>query len=87
MKTAKTNQSLFPVVFKSPIVNAHNTLFHEAYKHFMFFFCFFFCFFFQIRNIPASILYKSIAGSYRPVSSDGPMSRYRIIKTAYWDIV
>ena len=35
---------------------------------------------------PASILYKSIAGRYRPVSyPDGPVTaRYRFIKNAYW---
>ena len=35
---------------------------------------------------PASILYKSTAGRYRPVSyPDGPISaRYRFIKNAYW---
>ena len=35
---------------------------------------------------PASILYKSIAGRYRPVSyPDGPIAaRYRFIKNAYW---
>ena len=35
---------------------------------------------------PASILYKSIAGRYRPVSyPDGPITaRYRFIKNAYW---
>ena len=37
---------------------------------------------------PASILYESIAGRYRPVSyPDGPISaRYRFIKNAYWVI-
>ena len=36
---------------------------------------------------PASILYKSIAGRYRPVSyPDGPIpARYRFTKNAYWD--
>ena len=36
-------------------------------------------------RIPASILYKSIAGRYRPVSyPDGPITaRYRFIKNAY----
>ena len=36
----------------------------------------------QITLIPASILYKSIAGRYRPVSyPDGPITaRYRFIK-------
>ena len=36
--------------------------------------------------VPASILYKSIAGRYRPVSyPDGPITaRYRFIKNAYW---
>ena len=35
--------------------------------------------------VPVSILYKSIAGRYRPVSlADGPiMARYRFIKNAY----
>ena len=37
---------------------------------------------------PASILYKSIAGRYRPVSyPDGPITaRYKFIKNAYWDL-
>ena len=37
-------------------------------------------------NIPVSILYKSIAGRYRPVRvADGPiMARYRFIKNASW---
>ena len=37
-------------------------------------------------RIPASILYKSIAGRYRPVSyPDGPISaRYRFMKTVHW---
>ena len=36
---------------------------------------------------PASILDKSIAGRYRPVSyPDGPITaRYRFIKNAYWE--
>ena len=34
-------------------------------------------------TIPTSILYKSIAGRYRPVSY--PAARYRFIKNAYWD--
>ena len=36
---------------------------------------------------PASILYKSIAGRYRPVSyPDGPITAcYRFIKNAYWE--
>ena len=36
---------------------------------------------------PASILYKSIAGRYRPVSyPDGPMTaRYRFIQNAFWE--
>ena len=40
----------------------------------------------QYKIIPASILYKSIAGRYRPVSyPDGPITaRYRFIKNAYW---
>ena len=38
-------------------------------------------------NTPASIVYSSIAGRYRPVSyPDGPTTaRYRLIKNAYWD--
>ena len=42
-----------------------------------------------LHYIPASILYKSIAGRYRPVSyPDGPMTaRYRFIKNADWDLV
>ena len=38
--------------------------------------------------VPASILYKSIAGHYRPVSyPDGPITaRYRFIKNAYWGV-
>ena len=34
----------------------------------------------------ASILYKSIAGRYRPVRvADGPITaRFRFIKNAYW---
>ena len=38
------------------------------------------------RLFPASILYKSTAGRYRPVSyPDGPITaRYRFIKNAYW---
>ena len=41
-----------------------------------------------MKVIPASILYKSIAGRYRPVSyPDGPITaRYRFIKNAYWDV-
>ena len=37
---------------------------------------------------PASILYKSVAGRYRPVRvADGPITaRYRFIKNAYWVI-
>ena len=40
------------------------------------------------RLFPASILYKSVAGQYRPVSyPDGPITaRYRFIKNAYWFI-
>ena len=35
---------------------------------------------------PDSILYKSIAGRYRPVSyPDGPITaRYKFVKNAYW---
>ena len=38
-----------------------------------------------LRTMPASILYKSIAGRYRHVSYlDGPITaRYRFIKNAY----
>ena len=38
------------------------------------------------HTYPASILYKSTAGRYRPVSyPDGPMmARCRFIKNAYW---
>ena len=38
------------------------------------------------KLLPASILYRYIAGRYRPVSyPDGPiMARYRFIKNAYW---
>ena len=38
------------------------------------------------ESFPVSILYKSIAGLYRPVSyPDGPITaRYRFIKNAYW---
>ena len=38
--------------------------------------------------LPASILYKSIAGRYRPVSNpDRPITaRYRFIKNAYWGV-
>ena len=44
---------------------------------------------FTVTTIPASILYKSIAGRYRPVRvADGPITaRYRFIKNAYWDLV
>ena len=37
-------------------------------------------------NFPVSILYKSIAGRYRPVRvADGPTAaRYRFIKNASW---
>ena len=37
---------------------------------------------------PAGILYKSIAGRYRPVSyPDGPITaRYRFIKNASWEL-
>ena len=40
----------------------------------------------QKKN-PASILYKSIAGRYRPVRvADGPITAlYRFIKNAYWE--
>ena len=38
------------------------------------------------KIFPASVLSKSIAGRYRPVSyPDGPITaRYRFIKNAYW---
>ena len=41
----------------------------------------------HLQNIPTSILYKSIAGRYRPVRvADGPITAcYRFIKNAYWD--
>ena len=41
-----------------------------------------------LHSDPASILYKSIAGRYRPVRvADGPLTaRYRFIKNAYWGI-
>ena len=37
---------------------------------------------------PVSILYKSVAGRYRPVSyPDGPITApYRFIKNAYWEV-
>ena len=40
----------------------------------------------DIQLRPASILYKSIAGRYRPVRvADGPITaRYIFIKNAYW---
>ena len=40
-------------------------------------------------DFPASILYKSTAGRYRPVSyPDEPITaRYRFIKNAYWELV
>ena len=43
---------------------------------------------FMVCIFPASILFKSIAGRYRPVSyPDGPITaRYRFIKNAYWVI-
>ena len=41
----------------------------------------------KLLNNPVSILYKSIAGRYRPVSyPDGPITaRYRFIKNAGWE--
>ena len=41
---------------------------------------------FPVSNFPASILHKSIAGHYRPVSyPDGPITaRYRFMQNAYW---
>ena len=38
------------------------------------------------KDFPVSILYKSIAGRYRPVRvADGPITaRYRFIKNASW---
>ena len=47
--------------------------------------CFLYLFLYYTN--PASILYKSIAGSYRPVRvADGPITaRYRFIKNAYWE--
>ena len=40
----------------------------------------------MVCGVPASILYKSTAGRYRPVSyPDGPITaRYRFMKNAYW---
>ena len=40
----------------------------------------------KLTSYPVSILYKSIADRYRPVSyPDGPITaRYRFIKNAYW---
>ena len=40
-----------------------------------------------LEHNPASILYKSIAGRYRPVSyPDGPITaRYRFMSNAYWE--
>ena len=40
----------------------------------------------DLRTYPASIIYKSIAGRYRPVSyPDGPITaRYRFINNASW---
>ena len=42
-----------------------------------------------IVYIPASILHKSIAGCYRPVSyPDGPITaRYKFMQNAYWGFV
>ena len=45
---------------------------------------------YQVRkNFPVSILYKYIAGRYRPVRVvDGPITaRYRFIKNASWVLV
>ena len=41
---------------------------------------------FKRQTDPVSILYKSIAGRYRPVRvADGPITtQYRFTKTAYW---
>ena len=52
----------------------------------VFFFFFFFLLLHNNQNA-VSILYKSIAGRYRPVSCpDGPITaRYRFIKNAYWE--
>ena len=43
----------------------------------------------EYRINPVSILYKSIAGRYRPVRvADGPITaRYRFIKNASWEEV
>ena len=50
--------------------------------------CFYTCdeCFSYFTSYPVSILYKSIAGRYRPVRvADGPMTaRYRFIKNASW---
>ena len=62
---------------------------------FFFFFNVFFFFFFKViffsghtmhRRYPSRILYKSIAGRYRPVRvADGPITAcYRFIKNASW---
>ena len=44
---------------------------------------------YNYSSILAGILYKSIAGRYRPVRvADGPITaRYRFIKDASWDII
>ena len=49
-------------------------------------FCCPFVVFFGSGTVPVSILYKSIAGRYRPVRvADGPITaRYRFIKNASW---
>ena len=51
-------------------------------------YCFAFNLISQNASLPAptpGILYKSIAGRYRPSYPDGPITvRYRFIKNAYW---
>ena len=43
----------------------------------------------KYQQLPASIIYKSIAGRYRPVSyPDGPIkARYRFINNTCWEMV
>ena len=65
-------------------------LFLHCYSLFFFILCYFSFSSYLLVLItlnPASILYKSIAGRYRPVSyPDGPITaRYRFIKNAYWN--
>ena len=57
-------------------------------RHFDLFLVWFELFISFYDNISVSILYKSIAGRYRPVRvADGPITaRYRFIKNASWDV-